>query len=124
MIDIVAAHAFEKVQEWKKEYAGTDKDFHLYKEPTDMVMNSILASVFGNSNVNRKFEYFENGVSQKLNVGEAVRTIFMRLIKRGYHPIRLMTSMLDTYYINKDEKELLLNIRLLRTFIKDLIRER
>ena len=48
----------------------------------------------------------------------------MRLIKRGYHPIRLMTSMLDTYYINKNEKELLLNIRLLRTFIKDLIRER
>ena len=35
-----------------------------------------------------------------------------------------MTSMLDTYYINKNEKELLLNIRLLRTFIKDLIRER
>ena len=63
MIDIVAAMAFEKVQAWKGDYAGTDKDFHLFKEPADMVMDCIQASVFGNKNAERKIEYFSNGVS-------------------------------------------------------------
>ena len=124
MIDIVATHAFEIVQNWKKEYAGTDKDFQLFKEPNQMIMNSILASVFGKSNVTRELDYYENGVLIKINICEAVRVIFLRLIRRGYTPIRLVTKLVDTIYINKDEKELLGNIRELRKFIKELIKER
>ena len=60
----------------------------------------------------------------KLNIGAIVRQIFLRLLRRNYHPIRLMTKVFDRSYIDKDEKELLNNIRSLREFIKELIRER
>ena len=58
-----------------------------------------------------------------MTVGAIVREIFMRLIRRAYHPIRLMTKVFDRSYIDKDEKELLSNIRELRKFIKELIKE-
>ena len=48
----------------------------------------------------------------------------MRLLRRNYHPIRLMTKVFDRSYIDKEERELLSNIRELRKFIKELIKER
>ena len=47
MIDLAAKVAFDRVESWKKEYVGKDKDFLIFREPADLAMDCILACVFG-----------------------------------------------------------------------------
>ena len=69
MINIAAGVAFERVQEWKRDYAGKDRDFFIYREPADLVNDCIQASVFGSSILDEKLEYIEKGVTKKLTIG-------------------------------------------------------
>ena len=41
MIDIVAGNVYERVQDWKRDFASTGKDFAIFKETGNMVMDCV-----------------------------------------------------------------------------------
>ena len=124
MLDSISELAFDRVSEWKRDYAGQDREFALIRSPADLLMDCIQACVFGQKHLGKKLSYIQDGVEKELTVGQFMKDITTRLFFRSVGILRSLTTMFDASYVTKDEKEIQRNLLCLRAYIKDLIRDK
>lgn len=99
-------------------------EMSLTKEISDMLVDSMLGSVFGMRSVNHTLTLGYYGEMFDVTLGRYMKIIGGRFFSRIYHPLRQLFDMFDRWNLNADEKENWDNLERLRAFVKKMINDR
>ena len=107
LLDTVADLSFDRITEWKRDYAGQpDKEFLIIRQPSDLIMNCIQSCVFGQSELDKTLSYIADGREVQLTLGQFMKEAFHRLFMRNVGVLRSFTTILDKQYVTKYEREI------------------
>ena len=74
-------------------------------EIADMLADSVLASIFGLKNVQRKIIYSSEGQKSEVSIGKFLKQFAGRFISKIYHPLRNIFDIFDYVNLGFDERE-------------------
>ncbi|TNV81546.1 hypothetical protein FGO68_gene14881 [Halteria grandinella] len=122
----------DRVQQWRSTFAQPSQvqdgpghaEMSLTKEISDMLVDSMLGSVFGMRSVNHTLTLGYYGEMFDVTLGRYMKIIGGRFFSRIYHPLRQLFDMFDRWNLNADEKENWDNLERLRAFVKKMINDR
>jgi cytochrome P450 len=122
MVELIDKLVSEKVQKFK-ELNG--KPFNIIEELDSLHTSIILTSAFGLENASSvKIPFEENGITAPLGLGECLRRIFLILAFRSArYEISIIPFLMFLYYTPSD-RALLRNIKRVRDYCKEIIKER
>jgi len=89
-----------------------------------MLMKIILACAFGRKNENPLIKYRLNGVDTLLPLGQVISLNTPRVMNREFQLYLILFPELFTFYLSREDKEILFNARQVRAYIRSLIEER
>lgn len=78
---------------------------NLIREVSDLVAESVIACIFGQSMVSQLLPYIQNDDSKMITIGDFMRKILFGVFRRVIHPVRIMMEVFDNSFINKSERE-------------------
>lgn len=130
MLKTIMTVANNKVQAWRKEYSQDSpsgpppSDMSLTKEVADLLVDSMLGSVFGLRSMERTLTIGYYGQMIVVTLGKYMKIVAGRFFSRIYHPLRQVFDMFDTWNLNAEEKENWENLERYKDFVKNMIDER
>lgn len=72
---------------------------NLVREISDLIADSILSCVFGQSNLERRLPYVDKGKTSSITIGNYVKVVIIQTVKRAFNPLRMMFNIFDTMTI-------------------------
>ncbi|CDW84567.1 cytochrome p450 [Stylonychia lemnae] len=121
---IIIKKTFAWVQAIKKDIKEGNNERELSKMINDHIMDCILASVFGETDIKQTVQFQVGDKTSEISIGVCVGKLFLQLARKMQKPHRIFTKIFDTVYIGKEEKILQKNLQTYRNFLQSLIDKR
>ena len=125
MLHTITGITHTRIQDWKLRFVEQKQEMVLFREISDLVMDSFGATIFGIENKDRKITItMGDGTQEEVTLGKALRSILAGHIQRVLNPFRLlMMPYFDKLYF-PSEDYVKLNSGKLRVIIKQMVVER